>query len=367
MDVVVFGDDWDAHPSTTQHLVRAMGARRVLWVNSLGMRSPAATGADLKRAFGKLSRGLSPTRSMPRASLPGLTVIEPRVLPFHASSQVRAINRTILGHTLRRALRLADMSRPYVLAANPVAAYYLDTFAHARVAYLRLDDYPRLPGVDAELARSAEAAMHEVADVCFATASTLIPDRHRGGSWHALPQGVDVAHFAGVAAAAPESRVLGFFGLLAEWVDYPLIREVARANPDWTLELRGQVRHLPEDVAKLSNVRVLPAVPYSELPSVIGHWRAAWLPFVCNELTRGVNPLKLREYVAAGLPSFATPLPSVREIPHVTVGAESHDVSAWLGELLASDSESARITRRASMLDHGWQARATQLRTLLVT
>jgi len=40
-DLIVFGEDWGSHPSSTQHIVSHLAAnRRVLWVNSLGLRRP---------------------------------------------------------------------------------------------------------------------------------------------------------------------------------------------------------------------------------------------------------------------------------------------------------------------------------------
>jgi len=362
VDLVVFGDDWGAHPSTTQHLIRAWPDARVIWVNSLGMRAPAPTLSDLRRAVGKLRQGGRAWGANRSATPSTLSVVEPRVLPFHSHGIARAFNRVSLGAALRRASHAAGMERPHVLVANPVAAYYLDTFRHARVAYLRLDNYPLLPGVDGHLARDAEARLQRSADACFATAETLIPEQPRQGLWHTLAQGVDMEHFAPRSFDPPDTRVLGFFGLLAEWVDYDLIRQVARDHPDWTLELRGPVRHLPEDLRSISNVRVLPPVPYADLPSVIGHWRAAWLPFLCNELTQGVNPLKLREYLAAGLPTLSTPLPAARDLRDVCSVTTSTEVGACLRQIIDSDDAGQRRGRRDAMFAHSWSARSSQLR-----
>ena len=53
-DMVVFGEDWGRHPSSTQHLVRRLsGDRSMLWVNSIGMRRPRLNRADMHRMFEK--------------------------------------------------------------------------------------------------------------------------------------------------------------------------------------------------------------------------------------------------------------------------------------------------------------------------
>ena len=55
-DLIVFGEDWGAHPSSTQHLIRQfLGSRKVIWVNSLGLRTPKLNLEDGRRAMRKLA------------------------------------------------------------------------------------------------------------------------------------------------------------------------------------------------------------------------------------------------------------------------------------------------------------------------
>lgn len=198
------------------------------------------------------------------------------------------------------------------------------------------------------------------ADAVLVTARALMPQIGGGDRFHYLPQGVDFPHFAQTPLGVPQGRTLGFFGLLAEWLDYELVEDLARRRPDWTLEFVGAVRHVPERLRGIPNVRLLPAVPYGELPGVVTHWRAAWIPFEVSELTRAVNPLKLREYLAAGLPAACTPLPEAQGI--VPTPRDAVGFSAWLDEVLETDTEAARRGRRASMESESWGARAAELR-----
>lgn len=224
--------------------------------------------------------------------------------------------------------------------------------------YLRLDDYPRLPGVDARLAEEAEQRMERLADVKAGTARALL----RGDDWLLLPQGVDVAHFARRPFSPGTAPVLGFFGLFAEWVDQRLVADVARRHPEWTLEFLGPQRVTPHPSLKaLSNVRFRDPVPFARLPEETAHWRAAWVPFELSPLTVAVNPLKVREYLAAGLPAFSTPLPEVRGLPGVHVGTTADAVGEFL-ERAMTDTREASDARRAAMKHASWLSRARQLR-----
>lgn len=367
MDWLVFADDWGAHPSTTQHLIRNLPATdRVLWVDSLGMRAPRLDLTDLRRIGGRLT---TIARGARRAPAPQGTmdsrvrVVQPRVLPWHHHAPVISLNRWSLAQSLGRHLRDMGVERPYVLLSNPVGWLYLNGLPRARVAYLRLDDYPRLPGVDPALVAPIEQALFGGADVVVATARSLLPaDLQRPARY--LPQGVDWAHFATAPLAIPDTRVLGFFGMLADWIDWGLVEAVAAACPDWTLEFVGPGA-APDRLRAIPNIRFRPAVPYAELPRAVTHWRAAWIPFEVSTLTRGVNPLKLREYLAAGLPAACTPLPEAAEVEHVGHIDDAASVREWLARVLAEDEPQRRAQRRAAVESHGWTARAAELRRLV--
>lgn len=294
--------------------------------------------------------------------------VVPRVLPFHRSRYARALNRRALGRALRVAVDAAAREEVTVLSATPVAAWYLDAIPHTRLAYLRLDDYAALPGVDAALVREAEAAMFERCDVVLATARELLP----GAPWNAkgryLPQGVDNRHFGRNRLDPPGEQVIGFFGLIAEWLDFSLIEDVARSAPGWRFEFIGPVRHLPAHLRTLPNVHWLGPVDYAELPSAIAGWTCAWIPFLVNDLTQAVNPLKLREYLAAGLPAHVTPLPEAQgfaDTPGVLVSASSQAIHDWMEQVRQADSPADREARRARVAHEGWDARAVEMRQMV--
>jgi len=354
MTWLVFGDDWGRHPSTTQHLARHLGEHaRVIWIDSIGMRSPTLSAADARRVWARLRGNRTPTAA--DADPSWLVRPRPRVLPWHLSPAVASLNRSAITRAVTDALQ---GEVPAVLASNPVAALYLDAIPRRALVYLRLDDYAELPGVDPELARLAERRMLQQADLVAATARRLLPT---GAPGLYLPQGVEAEHFGRVSLDPPPGKVLGFFGLLAPWIDLDLVAAVARAAPEWTLEFVGRSDVDTTALQALPNVRLLPAVPYAELPSIMRSWRAAWAPFAMNELTAAVNPLKIREYLAAGLPSFCTPLPEVREIRGVRLGRTAGDVVAWLADEATHDSPSRRAERRRGVAGDSWRSRAADL------
>lgn len=378
MDWIIFGDDWGRHPSTTQHLVSHFRENdRILWIDSIGMRSPKLSVTDGARAVRKLKSMLSGritpgdlgenVLSMERHGKRAPDrVMMPAILPWHV--RCAGVNAHILARAIKTTSAALGLEDVTILSATPLAALYLDAIPHERVVYLRLDDYARLPGVDAELVNKIEPRLIERADLVVATAKKLLPEPWRYPSTKTLylPQGVDFEHFAmRIHRPVPGRPVLGFFGLFAEWIDADLIREVALAKPDWTLEFLGPRRDVPASLEKIENIVFRDAVDYAALPQAIEHWSAAWIPFEVSELTAAVNPLKLREYLSAGLPTACVEMPEVDfarfSIERITGAA---DVVSWLEKLAKHPETTAvRLQRARSMRTESWAARAERLRT----
>src|SRR5439155_9087354 len=112
--------------------------------------------------------------------------------------------------------------------------------------------------------------------------------------------------------------IFGSYGLVAEWVDHEAMARVAEAYPHGSVVIVGE--HNNANAAGMARLRALPNVhflgrkPYAALPGYCKAFDVALLPFVKNELTENANPLKLREYLAAGLPVVATDIPEARAL-----------------------------------------------------
>src|SRR5438445_346788 len=157
---------------------------------------------------------------------------------------------------------------------------------------------------------------------------------------------LDVAHFARAldpTTGVPEDLrrlprpIIGFFGLLADWVDMSLVRELALARPGWSFALIGKATTDLGALRGLANVYLLGQKPYSVLPGYCRGFDVGIIPFRRNELTIRANPLKLREYLAAGVPVVSTRLPEVARyegLVHLADGVEGFltAISAALGQ-----------------------------------
>jgi glycosyltransferase involved in cell wall biosynthesis len=161
-------------------------------------------------------------------------------------------------------------------------------------------------------------------------------------------------------AAIPRPR-LGFFGLIRDWVDLDLLAAVARRRPDWHFVLIGDSAHDLSAYRPLANMHFLGRKPYAELPAYCRQFDLGLVPFKINELTDAVNPIKLREYLAAGLPVISTPLPEARLCePWVEVVSGASEFEAAVERSLAGGDD-RRAARSAAMSSEVWPAKLAYL------
>jgi glycosyltransferase involved in cell wall biosynthesis len=177
-----------------------------------------------------------------------------------------------------------------------------------------------------------------------------------------LPNGVNFRHFAFEKGERPpeyaevKGSIAVYVGAISAWFDWGLIREAARSLPEVTFILIGPIHHAAVGGVP-SNVRLLGSRPYGELPSYLHHADLGIIPFdVCRHgrLLAGVNPLKLYEYMACGLPVVAMEWEELRNLhsPARLCGTPEEFVRG-IAEGLAAPIDKEALVSFASRFDWG--------------
>lgn len=368
--IVAFAKDWHEDPTSNHHVLRELArTRRVLWLNSLATRTPKlSSGRDL----GKIWRKLGEFARGPQNVENDLWVTTPLVLPLPGSAAARAINRQILRATIR-ALRLRLGIRQFELwTFLPNTADYVGTLGEQLSVYYCVDEWSMFSYLDRAQTIAAECRLLERVDAVFAVNHALA-DAKRAVN-HATfvsPHGVDHALFARALdpglpvpadlAALPGPRV-GFYGTLRDWVDFALIAEVARARPAWSIALIGQVLGDISALAGLPNVHLLGQKRHDELPAYCKGFDVGLIPYRIDERMTFVNPLKLREYLSAGVPVVSTPVPEVVRYAHMCrIAATPAPFIAAIDAALGEATPAARRARSDAMTQETWSARVAEV------
>jgi hypothetical protein len=269
------------------------------------------------------------------------------------------------------------LERPitYVLTWN---RKYLLAFERPRPLYDVVDEIEAFPGDYGELRRD-HAKLLDSAEIILATSQQLL-ERVAPSRPDVLycPNGVDYEHFAVCrqpvvepppADLAPvlalQKPLVGYYGALARWFDYELVKQVATGRPDYYFVLIGPDYDrtlLPSGVLALPNVAWLGEKPYPQLPAYLRYFDVATIPFILSDVTHAVSPVKLFEYMAAGKPVVATALRECTQYPGVLVAADAQHFASLIDHALglkAAPEYLQTLDRIARA--NTWNARAEQV------
>lgn len=366
-DLIVFGEDFGGLPSSTQHLItRLADDRKVLWVNSIGLRQPRLNIHDIKRALGKLvGRG----KSGYQAAQPlkdNITVVNVKTIPAPRSIFARAMAKSMLLTQLRPIVKELKMARPILWSSLPTTADLCGGFNESAVVYYCGDDFSALAGVDHQVVNQHEQALVAQADIILA-ASPKLCQKFPMHKTHLLSHGVDLSLFQTPTTPARDlpnngKPTAGFYGSLSNWLDYNLLQQLCTLRTDWNFVFIGPQEIAPCPLPSLPNVYYLGPKAHSELPSYSQHWQASLLPFVANDQIASCSPLKLMEYLAAGQPVVSTYFPALKpfqENIHL-----AYDVAQFSTALTLIEQNQSRVLP-AHLEQESWDNRSHHLSKLL--
>jgi glycosyltransferase involved in cell wall biosynthesis len=155
--------------------------------------------------------------------------------------------------------------------------------------------------------------------------------------------------------------VIGYFGLMAEdWIDIDLMVHVAKHFSSGSMVLLGKVTTDLSRLTALPNVHLLGRKPFDTLPAYCKAFDVAMNPFPINEVTLSSNPLKVREYLAAGLPVVSTRIPEVEVIKEARIADSKEDFVKAIERELQHPGPSA--ARSESMRGESWEAKVDEVR-----
>jgi glycosyltransferase involved in cell wall biosynthesis len=248
----------------------------------------------------------------------------------------------------------------------------IDRFADRVVVYDLLDDLaiyePNEEGMPVErTVRHHHQPLVQDADVVIVS-NPVLAERHRAEREDLLvvENGVDLARFTpdGPTASMPNGPVVGYHGALAPWLDFELIDSVARLRPDLSFVFVGpvdpEVKGQAAKLAELPNVTLLPAQSSLAIAEYVRGFDVGILPFVVDEMTEAVTPLKMYEYLASEVPMVASPLPACVALTSVLTASDAPGFSAAIDDALSLDRDQ-RHQLRLQAEAASWERRVEPL------
>ena len=254
----------------------------------------------------------------------------------------------------------------------------IDRYKNPVVVYDLLDDLAIYEeserGIpDANTVRHHHEAIVKDAEIVTVSNNELL-SRHRSerDDLVLVENGVDISRFTPdgpVAASVPDGPIVGFHGAIAPWVDFDLVGTMATERPGLNFVFVGPVDPLVEDeaarLAALPNVTLISAQPSSAVADYVRSFSVGVLPFVVDDMTRAVTPLKMFEYLACGVPVVATELPACIEQPFVSTAGDAEEFGLAIDASLGDQATRPEELRQSAEVV-SWDRRLQPLTQTLV-
>jgi len=369
-DIICFSNDWDADPLSKKHIMQRLATHnRILWVNSIGMRSPTTSVRDFKRIAKKLWAFARGCRRLGE----NMYVFSPLAIPLHGNAAARWFNRFWLALQVRLVCWQIGFRDAITWTFVPCSADVVGNLGEKYVIYHCVDEFSEFTGTDKAAILDMERRLIDKSDAVIVSSGRLQQEKGTHGvQTFLVTHGVDVAHFRKACDPRTEipadiaripAPVIGFFGLIEDWVDLRLVRFLAQARPQWSFVLIGKLVTDDSPLRGLPNIYLLGRKEYQQLPAYCKAFDVALLPFVINELTLASNPLKLREYLAAGLPAVASAIPEAERLEGLLhIARTDEEFLEQIGELLAGGlSAEKRLIISQSMENDTWDRKVEDL------
>jgi len=374
-DILCFSHDWTGDPLSKTHLMRVLSREnRILWINAIANRMPTTSSKDISRIFKKLKSFTEPVREVE----PNIHVLNPLAIPTYGNDAVRKFNEKFLASQVKKAMRKLKFQNPLNMVFNPAAGLLAGKLGESELIYYCVDEYTAFTGVASGL-KEIEEDLFRKSDLVIVSAEKLFELKHHfNQNTFVIRHGTDWKHFR--KALNDETKIpdeitnlpkpiIGFHGLLADWVDFELLKKTAEHFKNGSVVLIGKIAVDAEKKIKIldniSNIHFLGRKPYSELPNYCKAFDVALNPFEINELTLAANPLKVREYLAAGLQVVSTDIPEVRILDNCLIGENHADFIEKIEFVLKNPKSKEKIS---DGIEHeSWEAKIDELREIMRT
>jgi glycosyltransferase involved in cell wall biosynthesis len=373
--------EWDGLWRNRQHLMSVFARQnRVLYVERPRHLRPTVAG------FRGGDRGLADLhRSSMRQVSENLFVFRyPVWAPISGRFPLDQLTTTVRRLSIRNALRELQMLQPIVWFSQPSMVRLIDEIPRAALlVYHVVDEYAAYAGQTQigrrRIAEREQEMMARVDAVVVVSQRLYEAKRPFNAHTYLVPNGVNYQAYAAALAdpylpddlrMIPPPR-LGYIGLIGDKLDFTLLRELAQGNPEWSLVLLGEMRIFRQAetwraLQALPNVHQLGPVDVSQVPHYVKGFQVGLMPYLRNRHAEHISPLKLYDYLAAGLPVASVDIPAAREFSqYVHLADNFQEFSQAVQVALADTTPERRQARRRVAAQHTWEVRVEQLSDLI--
>jgi glycosyltransferase involved in cell wall biosynthesis len=372
---------WDDHWGTPQQQMSRFAARNRIFfidqpISPLSLLTGIRSRSAVMRQFRRWRQGPRKVADNVWAGAP------PLILPVRNTKLINRINAWIMRRWLAGQVKKLGFHDTIYWNFQPQSPGLASAVKPVLSVFHCVDDFSAIPHwwnlTTASMTREAESCRE--ADVVICTGRKLTESRRTfNNSIHFVPEGADVTLF--FTASAPETavpagmaalpgKVVGYIGVVDFRLDAELLTYIARQRPDWSLAIVGPVKSDTNDMTALRalpNVHFFDRQPLDALPSFLKRMDACLIPYVLNDYTHHIFPLKLYEYMAAGKPIVASDMEEMRPYAgdEMAIAKTPAEWVAAINDAITHDSPDRVLARQEAARSESWDHRVEQVSAII--
>ncbi len=190
--------------------------------------------------------------------------------------------------------------------------------------------------------------------------------------------GVDYEHFQNIdknykydekfeSILKSGKKIIGYYGALATWFDYDMIKYLSKKRPEYNIVLLGvkyDDTYDKSNIEKQKNIYFLGSKSYNELQNYSSKFDVCTIPFVINDITNATSPLKLFEYMALSKPIVTTNMKECRKYESVFIANNKEEFISLVDkavELSDKKTDEYYNILKKEALDNTWEEKAKSI------
>jgi glycosyltransferase involved in cell wall biosynthesis len=310
----------------------------------------------------------------------GLRIVDmPFIIPNNRvdSALLERINASVYRQTLihRVFRRMHEGEESIAIVENPLWGLVLEKGDFSKITYDCIDDITLFSGRgSAERIVEYERRLLGMSEAVYVTAEKLEENlRAKTKSIPILrvPNGVDYDFFQSRTAggeapadlATVQRPIVGYVGVLRDWMDYDLLEFIAGRMPGISFVLVGPIdfEFRIEHLRKMRNVVFPGRKDYRDIPAFVNGFDVCMIPFLTGPVSHTTNPVKIFEYFALGKPVVSSPLHELeqfREKGLLWIANGKEEFAAAVAKAMKEGDGPVRKRRREVARQHSWKTLA---------
>ncbi|MDX2003148.1 MAG: glycosyltransferase [Chitinophagales bacterium] len=299
----------------------------------------------------------------------------PAIIPFNwTNSQaiyelIESVNFQIIQHTVRKATDALGFQQAIIINAfNPFfhkAAKKL--FPNQPYLYYCYDNIDVATWAKKHGSRLEQQTMNEADAVVFSS-QALKTHKQYNIPAYVVNNGVDLRNFQQVTTPPNKDKVIvGYVGSVDDRLDYDLLTYIISNHPQWEFQFIGRIMcQAAWELERYRNVRLLGAKPAHELPGLMAQFSVGIIPFIRNEFTSNIYPMKVNEYLAIGLPVVMTDFAVLADLNElVMIATDKATFENAIDNALLQNDEETMALRKAKAYKNSWENKAMELEQII--